>query len=346
MSNRIMNFKYKRILIIQTAFLGDVILITPLIRAVKQLFPRAEIDALVVPQSSGVLVNNPNLRNILTFDKRKNKVKAFWKTMHELRKNKYDLAISPHSSTTTAWLMVLACIPERVGFDRWHASKYLTHKVPHYDDRGWHKVQKLLHLLTVFSDREFDRQTELFPSEQDQQKAKEITGQGVFAGRPAIAMAPGSIWNTKRWPEAYYTQLAKLLYEDQYNLIFMGGKEERDLCARIVRNAGAEAQNLAGQTSILESAALAGQCDLMICNDSGALHIANAMKTDVFVFFGPTVQSIGYFPFRENDVVFELEMECRPCGSHGGDKCPLEHHKCMVEISPEMVYEKITERFT
>jgi len=98
--------------------------------------------------------------------------------------------------------------------------------------------------------------------------------------------------------------------------------------------------------SILESAAVVGLCDLMICNDSGALHMANAMKTDVFAFFGPTVQSIGYFPFRETDFVFELNMECRPCSSHGGRKCPLGHHLCVKDISPETVFDKVVERFS
>jgi len=85
---------------------------------------------------------------------------------------------------------------------------------------------------------------------------------------------------------------------------------------------------------------------LMICNDSGALHIANAMKVKVFAFFGPTVTSIGYYPYRKGDRVFEVDLDCRPCGSHGGNKCPLKHHNCMQQISVESVLDAIVQDFT
>ncbi len=335
---------YKNILIIQTAFLGDVILLTPLIRAVKELYPTAQIDVLVVPQSRDVLTNNPHLREVITFDKRKNKWRAFWQTLFYLRNKKYDLAISPHSSTTTALLMFLAGIPVRVGFNRWHAARYLTHKVPHYDDRGWHKVQKNLHLLSALSDGTFARQTELFPSPEDEAWAEDKLAVFTSSQKPIIALAPGSVWNTKRWPKEHYIALSKKLCEAGYNLVFIGGPDERTLCAEIIAESHCRALNAAGEASILQSAALIDRCELMICNDSGALHIANAMKTDVFAFFGPTVQSIGYFPFCPNDFVFEREMDCRPCGSHGGKACSLKHHECMRLITPEEVFKKVREK--
>lgn len=333
---------FKRILIIQTAYIGDVILITPLIRATKGLFPNASIDVLVIPQTKDVLVNNPYIDNILTFDKRKNKIIAFWRTIRKIKSRGYDLAISPHSSTTTAYVMLFSGIKERLGFDRWHASRYLTHKIPHLD--GVHKIKKNLHLLSVFSEQNFSRQTELFPGEPEMQRAGEIVNPRHFNKRPTIAIAPGSVWFTKRWPEEHYIALTAMLFEAEYNLIFIGSKEERLLCEKIIRESHAIAQNFAGETDVLESAAIIAHCDLMICNDSGALHIANAMQTDVLAFFGPTVRSMGYFPYRKNDVVFERDMDCRPCGSHGGKKCPLGHHLCMKEILPETVFQKVAER--
>ncbi|MCB0751260.1 MAG: glycosyltransferase family 9 protein, partial [Ignavibacteriae bacterium] len=102
----------------------------------------------------------------------------------------------------------------------------------------------------------------------------------------------------------------------------------------------------AGKLSLLESVAVVELCDIMICNDSGALHIADAVKTDVISFFGPTVKSIGYFPYRENDKVLEVELDCRPCSSHGTNKCPLEHHNCMKMIEPDFVVQEVIKRFT
>jgi heptosyltransferase-2 len=334
---------FKRILIIQTAYTGDVILITPLIRATKGFFPDASIDVLVIPQTKDVLVNNPYIDNLLTFDKRKNKIIAFWKTVQKIKNLGCDLAISPHSSTTTAYLMLFSGIKERLGFDRWHASRYLTLKIPHLD--GVHKVKKNLHLLSIFSDQNFSMQTELFPCEREMQRAGEIVNQRYFNNRPTIAIAPGSVWFTKRWREEHYINLTAMLFQARFNLIFIGSKQERLLCETIIQDSHSVARNFAGEMAVLESAAVVAHCDLLVCNDSGALHIANAMKTDVFAFFGPTVQSMGYFPYRENDVVFERDMDCRPCGSHGGKKCPLGHHRCMKEILPENVFQTILERF-
>jgi len=336
---------YNRILIIQTAFLGDVILITPLIRAVRQRFPHAAIDVLVIPQTKEILQNNPYINKILTFDKRANKVLGFWATLKKLRAEQYDLAVSPHSSLTSAWLMRLAGIPQRLGFDRWHAARYLTLKVAHYDDRGWHKVQKLLHLLTVFGDQKFDTQTQLFPSVKMLTQARNVLRGKTFAKRPWIAIAPGSVWFTKRWPQEYYKKLSKSLSEKKFNLLFIGAPDERALCDQIIQETGIKALNLAGTTSVLESAALLGECDLLICNDSAPLHMANAVQTPVFAFFGPTVPSIGYFPMGKDDFVFERELDCRPCGSHGSQKCPLGHFRCMRDILPRQVLEKILKRF-
>ena len=142
-----------KILIVQTAFIGDVILITPLIKAVRELYPSAELDVMVIPQTAGVLKNNPNIDKIILFDKRENKVLSFIKTLLQLRKNKYNIAITPHSSMTTALLLYYAGIPMRIGFDRWKAAKYLTHKVPH--PKGIHKTKKNLSLLTILSDKKF-----------------------------------------------------------------------------------------------------------------------------------------------------------------------------------------------
>ncbi len=328
-------------MIVQTAFIGDVIIITPLIKAVKELYPSALVDVMVIPQTAGVLDNNPNINEIILFNKRKNKLIAFIKTLRLLRKNKYDIAITPHSSVTTGLLLKYANIKIRIGFDRWSAAKYLTHKVPHPD--GIHKTYKNLSLLSVLSEKEFSNQTELFPTQSMVSKADVLLKKLKGNSKKLIAIAPGSIWNTKRWSTEYYQQLAKMLTENNFGIILIGSKDETKICEEVLSSNNGI--NLAGKLSLLESAAVISKCDLMICNDSGALHIANAVETDVFAFFGPTVQSIGYFPFRENDFVFEREMECRPCGSHGSKECHLQHHNCMKQILPQNVFKRILEKF-
>ncbi|MCF6268091.1 MAG: lipopolysaccharide heptosyltransferase II [Melioribacteraceae bacterium] len=330
-----------KILIVQTAFLGAVIIITPLIKAVKELYPNALVDVMVIPQTSGVLENNPNINEIIIFDKRKNKIVSFIKTLQLLKKKQYDIAITPHSSITTALLLKLAKIPVRIGFDRWSASKHLTHKVPHPD--GIHKTKKNLSLLSVLSANEFSNQTELFPTDAMFEKTETLLKEIKDNSKKLIAIAPGSVWNTKKWQTEYYKTLSNRLVDNNFGVVLIGSKDERGICNEVLPNKNGI--NLAGELSLLESAAVISKCDLMICNDSGALHIANAVETDVFAFFGPTVQSIGYYPFRENDFVFEREMECRPCGSHGGKSCYLKHHECMKKVYPKEVLGKVLDKF-
>ena len=336
--------EFNRILLVQTAFLGDTILTTPLIRAVRQLFPQAQIDILVIPQTAGVLRNNPHLNHIILFDKRADKKSAFVKTLKRLKSEKYDLAVTPHSSFTTGLLLKLACIPHRIGFDRNPIRFFLTQTVP--VPHGKHTIEKNLALLRPLSKQTFSMQTELFITHKEKYLAQNLL-QRLPAAKPKIAIAPGSVWPTKRWPKEYYARLVKNL-KDDFALIFIGSDAERDLCAWIIEQAGAQtAMNLAGELSLLQSAAIIEQCDLMICNDSGALHLANAMQTDVFAFFGPTVKEFGFYPFRPHDFVFEVpDLYCRPCGKHGSHACPQKHFRCMLEIEPKKVEEKVRARFT
>jgi heptosyltransferase-2 len=334
----------RNLLIIQTAFLGDVVLITPLVRAAREVFPHAGIDVLVIPETAGVLAGNPHIRRILTFDKRGNKVLAFLRTLREIRRNRYDLAVSPHSSLTTAYLMWLSGIPERVGFDRWAAARYLTLRVPHLE--GVHKARKNLHLLSVFTDREFDIQTEVFPDQAMKDRAAQVIDRLPLPGRPVIAVFPGSIWFTKRWPEEHYAVLVSGLEQAGFNIVLGGSPAERALCERVVRASGARALDIAGRADPLESAAVIERCDLVICNDSAPVHLANAVKTGVFAISGPTdMRKMGYFPFRPDDVIFEIDLSCRPCGSHGARRCPKGHHRCMRDLKPQTVLDKVMERF-
>jgi heptosyltransferase-2 len=330
----IKNRYYNNILIIHTAFIGDVILITPLIRATKKLFPNANIDVIVIPQTKEILENNPNIRSIITFNKRENKFIEFFKILKVVKNNRYDLGISPHSSFTTALIMKLGKIKERIGFDRWISARLLTKKIEF--KKNIHRIKKNLFLLSEFSAEKFEMQTELFPSEKMKEKASKILEE---INKPIIGIAPGSVWQTKCWPKNYYKTLANNLVKEGYFLLFFGSNNEKKICEEIKPNSCTI--NLAGKMSILESAAVIEKCDKMVCNDSGALHIANAMKTDVYAFFGPTSKSFGYFPFRENDFVFEVELECRPCRIHGSKKCPDGHFNCMKKINPQYVLEKL-----
>ncbi len=329
----------RKILLIQTAYLGDVILTTPLIRSIKSIFSDALLDVLLIPQTAGALVNNPHINQLILFDKRQRKWSAFGEVLAILKARHYDLAISPHCSLTTGLLLKLAKIPQRIGFKKFPIRFFLTTQVPIPNVEF--TIQKYLTLLSPFVQKSFSIQTELFPLKEDWQKAEQIS-RTLDHKKKTIVLAPGSVWPTKRWPAEYYVTLTAGL-KKAFNLIFVGSKEERLLCQQIIEQSSAkQALNLAGELNILQSAAVIARSDLMICNDSGALHMANAMQTDVFAIFGPTVRSFGFFPFRENDKVFEItDLYCRPCGKHGHQTCPEGHFRCMLEIKPETVLKAV-----
>jgi heptosyltransferase-2 len=331
----------KRILIVQTAFIGDVVLITPLIRAVRQLYPLAVLDVMVVPEAAKLLENNPHIDNVIPYAKHSDSIFSKRKI---LKSNSYDIAISPHSSARTHLLLWLSNIPRRIGFDRGMLPWLLTDKIEHPSDM--HKINKNLILLKFLDPQDFPMQTELFPSDEDVLTADKHLE--VLGNKQLIAIAPGSIWETKCWLIESFTELAISLMNGGFGIVLIGSEADRMKCYDIQKkvlkaNPYTSIINLAGSTNLLESAAVIAKCSLMICNDSGALHIANAMQTNVFAMFGPTVQGIGYYPFREGDRVFEAELNCRPCGSHGADECPLKHHNCMKLISPKSVYSAVLE---
>ncbi|MBD3226346.1 MAG: lipopolysaccharide heptosyltransferase II [Caldithrix sp.] len=338
------NDTYNKILIIQTAFIGDTILVTPLIRAARHFFPQTQIDIMVIPQTAPLLDNNPHIQHIIRFDKRDQKRKAFVQTLKQLRATNYDLALAPHSSMTSALLMKCSGIPRRIGFNRHFARYLLTDRIDYLANQL--EIDRNLQLMSVFTAKPFDRQTELFPLTEDFENVRNMLSKGGQVPI-RIGIAPGSVWPTKRWPQSYFITLTDLLDRHNAQCIFIGSRHEQTLCRSIIEKSGAQhAVNLAGKLSLLESAAAIQQCSVVVTNDSGALHIANAMQTDVYAIFGPTVRSFGFFPFRENDVVFENEhLYCRPCAKHGGKKCPEKHFRCMLEIHPKTVFNVLSRNY-
>ncbi len=333
-----------KILVIQTAFIGDLIMTTPIFRALREVFPKAQIDVLVIPQSSIILKYNPYIDKIYTFDKKSGvvrKIFSFFHIIQRFRKEKYDIGISVQSSYTSAFILLFAGIGRRIGYRRllFASDKVLLPK-------GLHNRLRVLKLLEPLSKKSFSDSTEIFLSEAEVLKAKEIIDKYSNPNNIKIAIAPGSVWETKKWPWEYYAELAKLLLSDNIDVFLIGSKQENELCEKIISHSqNPNTFNLAGKLNLLESTALISEMDLLVCNDSSPLHIANAVGTDVFAFFGPTVQRFGCFPYRPNDKMLEVTLDCRPCSKHGGHRCPLGHHNCMELIKPEYVHQLIIEKF-
>jgi len=339
--------KIKNVLIIQTAFIGDVILTTPVIGALSAVLPDARIDFLTIPKSSSVLANNPRLREIIIFDKkgRDSGILGLWRIAKMLEKNKYDLCIIPHRSFRSAFLAHMTRATIRIGFDRSAWKSRFTDIVTYNDDS--HEIERNLSLLRPIAIKNPLIPPTLFSSEDDILFIGDLCRKRGFSdGDNIMAIAPGSVWPTKRWPEEYFNELCRNLTAEGFKPVLIGSKEDAALCERISTNSE-ETPSLAGITTLSQSYEFLTRCTGIITNDSAPLHLGMAAQIPVFAIFGPTVPAFGFAPFGEKSVIFErANLKCRPCSIHGGNKCPVKTFECMLVLKPDQLIEKIRIFFT
>ncbi len=330
----------KKILIVQTAFIGDVILATPLAEAARQVFPDSEIDFMTIPAAANVLEKNSFIQRILIFDKRGEQrgLVALWKLAKTLQPERYDLALVPHRSLRSAVLVWLAKIPERVGFERSAGAGLFTRRVPY---RQKHEVERNLDLLRIFNHDFLTPPPKVFWDQRDEQAVEQFCVNAP-SRKWFCALAPGSVWATKRWPVERFSELAqKLVHETGAHVFLIGGNSDATLCAQIAARCGNDVVNTAGQLSLRQSAALLDRCQILISNDSAPTHLGVATRCKVITIFGPTVPAFGFAPFGAGHAVIEKNLACRPCSSHGSDRCPIGTHACMREISVDEVFKSV-----
>jgi len=329
----------KKILIVQTAFIGDVILATPLAEAARQIFPDCQVDFMVIPAAANLLEKNSFINRVVVFDKRGQQrgLGAVWKLAKSLQREHYDLALVPHRSLRSALLVRLARIPQRIGFDRSAGSRLFTRRVLYLQK---HEVERNLDLLRVFNDDFATPSPKVFWDKNDEQVVDQIIESNQNA-RWFCALAPGSVWATKRWPAERFIELAgKLIAETGAFIYLIGGGGDVALGVRIAAAIGKNCVDTAGRLSLRQSAALLDRCEILISNDSAPTHLGVATRCKVITIFGPTVPAFGFAPFGDGHVV-EKNLPCRPCSSHGSNHCPLGTHACMLEISVKEVFSQI-----
>ena len=328
---------FEKILIIQTAFIGDVILTLPLLQSLRKNFPGARIDFLLVPRTSELLKNHPDVSEVIIYDKygADSGVSGFFRLRKILSSVNYDVAFIPHRSLRSALLALSSGIKVRVGFDK-SPFKFLYTNVVHYDSKA-HEIERNLSLLEAFGFKATSKLPRLYPSSEDKAYVDSILG----GNSNLIGVAPGSIWNTKRWVEEGFIKVVTWFAENGHTVALVGGGEDFKLCERIkIKSGGKNILNLCGSLSLLQSAELIRRCKVLISNDSAPMHMAVAVGTPVVAIFGSTVPEFGFYPYGDGNAVVEVKgLDCRPCGIHGRKSCPKGHFKCMRLISPEEVFE-------
>jgi heptosyltransferase-2 len=330
-----------RVLVIQTAFLGDVVLTTPLLSALAAR--HGPVDVVTTPVAASLLENHPDVRQVIPYDKRgaDRGGKGIAMLARRLRAQQYTRAYLPHRSLRTAALALLARIPSRVGFSGAWSFLY-TEARP--KPRTGHEADRL---LTLADEAPGAYAPHLRPTPEDDQVVAELLEEaGLDRTVAFVALAPGSIWGSKRW--AYYPELAARLAR-HVAVVVVGARDDVELGEEIRRaatgdNGQQQILNACGKLTLRQSSALIGTAALLVTNDSAPLHFATAMGTPVIALFGPTVTEFGFGPLRAGDVALGVNgLLCRPCSSHGPPQCPLTHHRCMRDLTVEAVLSAIEE---
>ncbi len=335
-----------KILVIQTAFLGDVVLTTPMFDALHEAMPGVEVDVVVTPAGAQALLGHPSLNTIHVYDKkgRQKGVRSLLSLIRDLRSRNYQVAVIPHRSLRSGLLAWGARIPRTIGFDRSSARRVLTDVVEYRPQD--HEIDRNLSLLVPLGIIAGARRTpSLYPQPQDEATVDAIVRPSKRGQSSFLTIAPGSVWNTKRWPWERYAELVRLFERMGHTVALIGGPEDAELCRRILTTADVERSfSTAGLLSVLQSTALIRRSQALVTNDSAPLHLASAVGTPVVAIFGATSPSYGFGPRGPQDRVIEvLGLPCRPCAVHGGERCPIGTFECMLTINAEQVAAKVLE---
>ncbi|MEZ4755808.1 MAG: glycosyltransferase family 9 protein [Flavobacteriales bacterium] len=355
----------KRFLIIQTAFLGDAVLVTSILEKLHAHYPDAAIDLVVRKGNEGLFTGHPFLRKLFVWDKRTAKNKALFKLISELRRAQYDHIINCQRFFSTGLMTVLARGKEKVGYDKNPLSFLFSRTVKHViGDPSTplrlrsgqalrvtpHEVDRLNALIEPLTDgqRPMPR---LYPTAEDRAKidgilrSNGLSCNGLHEHMTTwahermsyVCIAPASVWFTKQWPEHKWIELVKALPRDQ-QVFIIGAPGDTALAQRIIAASG-RGVDLTRELKLLESAALMEGATMNYVNDSAPLHIASAMNAPVTAIFCSTVPAFGFGPLRENGRVLETpeKLDCRPCGLHGHKACPKGHFKCAEEIAVKIL---------
>jgi lipopolysaccharide heptosyltransferase II len=311
-----------RILVIQTAFLGDVILASPVWENLHARYPNAQIDVVVKKGNESLLTAHPFLHQVFIFDKNQ-KVKNLWNLGKTLRSKQYDLVINLQRFTSSGILTLLANGKETRGFEKNPLSFFFTKRYKHEMKLDWHEVDRNLSLISDLVAVPI-RRPQLFPSKED------LNSIQIYQEVPYSCMAPTSVWYTKQAPQEIWLELIDKLSATNTQIYLLGAPSDRAYLDEMVKNTRtSQVINLAGQLSLLQSAALMAGAQHNYVNDSGPLHLASATNATVSAFFCSTIPEFGFGPLSDNATIIEVkDLDCRPCGLHGHKACPKGHFKC------------------
>ncbi|MEO6314821.1 MAG: glycosyltransferase family 9 protein [Chitinophagaceae bacterium] len=325
----------QKFLVIQTAFIGDVVLATGIIEKLHAFFPDAQVDFLLRKGNEALLAHHPYLHEVLVWDKKAGKIKDLRRLLHIIRNNKYDKVINVQRFAATGILTAFSLAKEKIGFDKNPLSILFTKRVKHIIStqvQPKHEIERNNELVAHFTDGTAYK-PRLYPS------ADDFAAVHPYKANAYICVAPSSVWFTKQYPAVKWISFIQQL-ADRYQVYLLGAPADAGLCDGIVTACpGARVVNLCGKLSFLQSAALMQAARMNYVNDSAPMHFASSVNAPVTAVYCSTLPSFGFGPVSDAAFIVETReaLPCRPCGLHGRKSCPLGHFKCAYTILDEQL---------
>jgi len=310
-------------LLIQTAFIGDAILATAALESLKKHNPTSKIDFLVRKGTESLFLDNPNINELLVFDKKNQKLRNLWQLAKQIRRTKYTAIFNLHRFASSGFLCLFSGT-KTYGFTKNPLSIFYTKRFEHIigtKPNGMHEVQRNQQVIAAFTQQAAEK-PKLYPND--------LCFAKVPQNENFVCMAPASVWFTKQFAKAKWIELAAAT-PPQIKIYFIGAPTDKELCQDISdASKHPNTQNLCGKLSLIESAALMSAAKMNFVNDSAPMHLASSMNAPVAALYCSTVPEFGFGPLSDVSFVFEVQekLACRPCGLHGHKACPEGHFKC------------------
>ncbi len=335
----------EKILILRLSSIGDLVLVSPLLRNLQRRFPQAVLDFAVKEEFAELVRYHPAVRTVHLVRKQDG-WRGLWQLGNGLRRQNYDLILDLHRNFRTALLGRLSAAPQRLGYRKHRVRRWL------YVRFKWKTlaeippiVQRYVQAAAPLGVPDDGAGTEIFWTPQHEEEATAaLQAAGGKPEQSLIGLAPGAGYFTKKWPVEYFTELAAAITQKEREavVVILGGAQDRELAENLCRKNRGSFLDLTGRCSLLASAAIVKRCRLLVANDSGLMHIAEAVRTPLVALFGSTTKPLGFFPQLSSSRVLEnLNLDCRPCSHLGHEACPLGHFRCMREMMPQQVYEEL-----
>ncbi|MFC2103210.1 glycosyltransferase family 9 protein [Bacteroidota bacterium] len=326
----------ERILVIQTAFLGDAILTLPMIQALKVKNNRQIVDVLSIPSTEEVFLSSPYVDNVIVMDKRKTHrgLLALNRFIQKLKCNNYTKIYSPHRSFRSAYMTLGLDVRESYGFNN-SSLKFVYKYITDYNYQH-HEVQRNLSLIGKETDSSgWKILPEISVSENQKARVNDLLAKTRLTDS-FITIAPGSVWKTKRYPKESFIQIIKLLVTSGEKVLLIGGSDDKRLCDEIQSEVDSEIIVFAGNLVIPETVWLLKKSKLLITNDSAPTHLGMSADIPVITLYCSTVPDFGFYPYNNKSSVLSYDkLDCKPCGIHGYRDCPVKTFDCGHRLLPE-----------